>query len=100
MSTERNQVATALLAIVGGVCIVPALIVYRAFFLAIIWGWFAVPLFQLPALSVPFAIGLMCIRGAFSGNGSKSEEGGKYWFGVIVGPLFLLLVAYIAKQFI
>ena len=35
--------------------------VWRGYVLSILWKWFMVPLFHLPALNIPFAMGLALI---------------------------------------
>jgi hypothetical protein len=55
---ESNQLVTFLLAVPTIVALYVAAILARGFVLTILWGWFAVPVFGLPALSIAAAIGL------------------------------------------
>mgnify|MGYP001608142649 CR=1 FL=1 len=61
-----NLVASIVALIVGALCaalfIVP-LHLFDAWVLAKLWAWFVVPLFGLPALSLPYAIGLGALVG-------------------------------------
>lgn len=71
---------------------------------SILWGWFVVPLFSLPVLSVPAAIGLaMCVSFvAHHQTFQKDAETDttKAITYSIVKPFAALLVGYIVKQFI
>ena len=55
------------LAIIGGVVGIGALMVggylWRGYVLSILWGWFAVPIFHLPRLSIASAIGISIVVG-------------------------------------
>lgn len=45
-----------------------------AFVISKLWGWFIVPLFDLPSLTMPFAFGLMLFVGLFHSLGNKIKE--------------------------
>lgn len=38
-----------------------ALVLWRGYVLSILWGWFIVSLFHVPALSIPYALGISLI---------------------------------------
>lgn len=39
----------------------PPIVILSGYTLSTLWGWFVVPLFSLPALTIPYAIGLMIV---------------------------------------
>lgn len=77
--------------------------------LSIIWGWFVVPLFGLPSLSVPAAIGLALTLNLFVRpeydekryqNSDLAEITGALIGKGLLGPLVVLGLGWIVKQFI
>lgn len=74
-----------------------------------LWGWFIVPTFHAPALSIPVALGMGCIVGMFTANhsGGKSDDseqslGGRMMtltFSQMLKPLIFLFFGWIYKQF-
>jgi phosphatidylglycerophosphate synthase len=86
------------------------LTVYRGWALSVLWGWFVVPLFGAPPLSIPYAIGLSLLVGFLTTHydGSIAREKDREWWesmlgGVvygIIGPSFALLVGWIVVQFL
>jgi hypothetical protein len=91
-----------------GIVAVPALIaaaaLWRGYVLSILWGWFAVPIFGLPQLTVPAAIGVCLIVGMFFARNDEDNRSGWEKFGssiavTFIGPLCTLLVGWIVKGF-
>jgi hypothetical protein len=69
--------------------------------LSIVWGWFMVPLFSLPALSVPFAIGLILTRAlVFPIRSPDTKNPGSAMALSFVSPLLAVLIGWVAKMFI
>lgn len=75
--------------------------------LSVMWAWFVVPVFHLPALGVAQAIGLSCIVSFFksykSGDGKKkttTETVIDLIGTAFAAPLFALGFAYIIHLFI
>lgn len=67
----------------------------------VLWGWFVVPL-GLPAIGLWHMYGLRMFYSLFMGfqrNPKEQESVSSAIAGVILGPMFVLLFAYIAKQF-
>ena len=78
-----------------------ALIVYRGWVFSVLWGWFAVPVFALPSISIPAAIGLAAIVSMLTSHQTAENKDGDKWAkfgGVLLGPAMVLLVGWIAKQ--
>jgi hypothetical protein len=76
------------------------LIAIEGFILSIMWGWFVVP-FGIQQISVPWAIGL-CGIASILGNAQipvDEDKKKKHALNVLLRPWLILLVGYIAKQF-
>lgn len=83
--------------------------IINGFVLSILWSWFIVPLFGLPTLTIPQAIGISMIvsyltrHSVLSGNEKQRE-----WLDVISDliswviayPLFVLFTAWVVVQFL
>jgi len=60
--------ALAVLGIIGGIVLwLVTATLWRAYVLVIMWGWFVIPTFALPVLTLPVAIGLMFILNMVKG---------------------------------
>ena len=97
--------AIGLLVVAGGSVVALALL--RGWVLSILWGWFVVPTFNLPQLSIPIAIGLALVVGflAHQSIDVKSPErtGAEKWAHIamfFVSPLLSLLFGYIVHAFL
>lgn len=88
-----KETGMALLAVVGAIALIPVMIVVKAFIVVSIWAWFMVP-FGAPMLSIPTAIGVMCVAHYFNGHG-YSEEPWKVW----IGYLLTWLIAWIVHSY-
>jgi len=78
-----------------------------SFALSTLWGWFVVPLFGLPALSMAYAYGVALVFRAAAGmrqaQKSKRKIGQMIAESFLLPPIFaglLLLAGWIAKSFI
>jgi hypothetical protein len=83
--------------------IVSALIVLNGWVLSILWGWFIVPLFGLPVLSIPYAIGMALIVGMFKGQTkdlSNDDEKVAVVAKIFLFPFIALFIGWIVKGFI
>lgn len=52
----------------------PLLIVLNGYVLSVLWGWFAVPVFGLPALSIPQALGVQVLASFLVKHPQKDIE--------------------------
>jgi hypothetical protein len=76
--------------------------------LSILWGWFVLPLFGLPSLSIPKAIGLALVVGVLTKQDTQSESSNKETSNPIMAliaravfaPLFVLLIGWVVKLYI
>ncbi len=96
-------------AVMAGVIAVGAII--NGWILSIIWGWFMVPIFHLPALSIPAAIGFVAVIGfVFHKPDLASEKEAEkktitqncvmVFNLMIVRPALTLLFCYIVKHYL
>lgn len=93
----------AILAIFGIPVLLAASAVWRGFTLSILWGWFIVPLFGLPALSIPFAIGLSLVVGFLSQQAHQAhsdKDWGQVCLIAALYPALALLIGWIVTKFI
>ena len=83
--------------------IIPAAI-WGGYVLSILWGWFFVPVFGLPTLSVPQAIGISLIVGFLTYHYQYEEDDEEVLLKRIVGiflvPLECLIIGWIVHLFI
>lgn len=104
-SEDRKTKALAALGVLMGLpALIAVLSIWRGFILSILWGWFVVPAFGLPALSIAFAIGVALIVGHLSHEANVKRDD-KKGFGAVVagafiGPAFTLLIGWIVTWFI
>lgn len=102
-----------LLAVLGGLALLVGTLVFAAIFrgyaLSILWGWFIIPVFHLPPLSVPYAIGFALVVSYLthqtipSDNSDEHESFGYKIFKVIImaatTPAFALLFGWIVHNY-
>ena len=85
---------------------VAAAMAWRAYVATILWGWFIVPFFGLPPLSLALAIGVTLAIGLISGRSTASnyvEDQKKKWYPLVslaLGPALALLAGWIAKHYV
>ena len=69
--------------------------------LRILWGWFAVPVFSLPPLSIPAAIGVhLMVAYLAEDSATKKEEGSTFLLAWTMKPVLALLVGYVVHLFL
>jgi formate-dependent nitrite reductase membrane component NrfD len=79
--------------------------IFSGFVLSILWGWFIVSTFGLPALTIPLAMGIMLVVGYLSkqvdfNNQDREDYQKRMNVVMIVKPLVALVVGYVIKSFI
>lgn len=95
--------AVAILVLIGGiVSVVVVTTLLNGYALSVLWGWFVVPAFGVPALSVPAAIGLAMVVGMMAKqieiNDDDKDQAGKRLAAIFLKPLLALLLGWIVKQ--
>lgn len=76
--------------------------------LATLWLWFVVPLFGLPALTVPYAVGLGLIVNFLTYQDTNNKKEGQEVFDAVITaiavlvsrPLFAVLFGWVVLQFV
>ena len=108
MNKDGQTFLSCLGAIALVIIIVPLSMIMHGWVLSIMWGWFVVPLFGLPALTIPYAIGISAVVGIFKGNSTANKDDNKTattkfleaLFVAFVAPLITLGFGWIVLQFI
>lgn len=73
--------------------------------LSILWGWFIVPIFGLPELSIPAAIGIAMIVNYMTyqepghADDRTSDDKVKAFIVLCLRPLFAVFIGFIVKLF-
>lgn len=112
MTDKTLTAGVAASALLGGLAALVMTFIWAAawsgFTLSVLWGWFVVPLFSLPALSVAQAYGVALVLRA--ANGLKySDKGAKEGLGSTLSKMLLLppfvcglflLFGWVAKSFV
>lgn len=104
MTNKTLTMGIAASALLGGLAAIVLTLVWGAawggFTLSVLWGWFVVPLFGLPALSIAQAFGLaLVVRSAndINSQSEKSKDGLStaimrlFFLPPLLSELFLLL---------
>lgn len=85
------------MAILGGFVLVVALMVVSAicngYALSVLWGWFIVPVFNLPQLSIPVAIGVALVVGYLTKQETNSSDTEDKSFGELMAKGFAISIA-------
>jgi hypothetical protein len=76
--------------------------------LSVLWGWFIVPLFNAPPLSITYAVGISLIAGMLTHQSQhKSDDKSSTGEALInafstslITPLLILLVGWIVQMFL
>lgn len=98
--------------IIGMIILIPIALVmlvpvalWRGYVLSVLWGWFIVPTFNAPALSLAMAIGVAIVVGMFTASipTKKKDEEDKalsnYFVNGFIAPALSLLFGYIVTLF-
>lgn len=92
----------ALLMLIGAVAFaISASVVLNGYVLSVLWGWFIVPVFGLPALTIPVAIGIALVISFLTHQlnlNDGDETGWKQLAFSFLHPLLTLLAGWIVKQ--
>jgi len=107
------SIGKLLLAIGTVIVIAPIVIIFWGWSASILWGWFVVPVFDVPALGIAQSIGLCSAISIFTGVTSQSvrqsltsshdgDEKSAFVgiFTFMIMPVFILTSGWIVKSFI
>lgn len=96
-----DKITTLLIAVLLAIPVT----LWRGYVLMVLWGWFIVPTFNAPVLSVAVAIGVTIIGGLFTvaRNESKNEEKEHdalthFFVAGLVQPAMALGIGYIVTH--
>lgn len=95
----------AILAVLGFPVVIAIASMWRGYVLSILWAWFVVPLFGLPQLSIPLAIGISLIVGMLTNHRTGREVEKKGGLGNAIGlsvfvPALFLLMGWLVHMFV
>lgn len=104
MSDDLNKNLLKLIGALGILALIPVSFLLYGFVTATVWNWFVVPTFGLPAIGIPVAIGIdMLLTSILPIEGNTPEKGKELSNALtklILRPLVILSIAWIAKHFI
>lgn len=89
-----EKAITWALAIALAAIVVVPISLYYAWTATVLWGWFVVPIFNVPQLTIWQAWGLSLTMGVFRPKTAKSETN---WQAVLILPPMALAVGYIIR---
>jgi hypothetical protein len=94
------ELSTKIFVLMAGI---PLAAISRGFVLSIMWSWFVVPVFHLPPLTIPYALGISMLMGALLDSESSERErkgviGGMVF--ILLAPWFLLACAWVVTWFL
>lgn len=94
--SDEDKKAAGKDALLGCAVVIPLLLpflLWQAYVVATLWGWFVVPLFPVPALNTVAAYGLLATWGAVKMNAKKTEtrKSTEYLSEMVVTSLALAL---------
>ncbi len=102
MSTSEKQVV-AVFGCLGVLAAIPLMMVLNGYVFLVLWGWFAVPVFHLPQLNIPQAIGISILVGRLTSHTAEKQEDDK-WYSPFARafsyPLAALGMGWIVKGFL
>lgn len=93
MKTEkRDSLLVLLLQAVGALAFICLIVAWNGLLtglsLSVMWGWFVVPIFGLPALTVAQALGLALVASCFRSKTFKSDAEKEGWTTVAARAFF------------
>lgn len=101
MNTTTEKLVLALAKLLGWIALTAASSVWRGYVLSILWGWFIVRAFGLPALNIPLAIGLSLTVGFLTQRLRQEKESTHFVIGVAtLAPAVSLFMGWIVTKFL
>ena len=93
----------AILVSIGIIALIPLAAMLNGYVLATLWVWFIVPVFDLPTLTVPYAIGISMVIGVLTHQDCVTEKKDNWWeslLKIFTQPLAALAFGWIVRMFI
>lgn len=107
--TRDDEGTLAVFGCLGIVAMMPLIYVFDGYVLSVLWKWFAVPVFHLPALAIPYAIGISIIMSLLTHQevpAEKKDDSGSITkcFNILgkalVRPAMALFIGWIVRMFV
>ena len=102
LQSVMKSIAGIVLVSPGVVIVLVAIWIWYGFVLQQLWGWFVVPTFAVPGLSLPIAIGLWLTAGLLARQHVPSKEGESFWMPYLrsfLSPAFVLAIGWCVTRF-
>lgn len=102
---EDDEKTVAALGCLAVLTIYPVAVILRGYVLSTLWGWFLVPVFQIPQLTVVPAIGLSLIAGFLTLHAQVGlqkqtfETLSKRLVDVVLYPIMAFAIGWIVARF-
>lgn len=100
--TTMEFIMAAILVLTSLFALIALSAMLRGYVLSVLWGWFIVPTFGLPGISIPIAIGIGIILSFTTHQISAAREKqstGDHVFNIVAHPLLVLLIGWIVTLF-
>lgn len=102
-NTTKSSTGTEVLGQIFSVLFcLTAVTILKGWALSVVWAWFIVPTFALPALTIPQAIGISIVAAMVKPGNIESENKGGIWlYSVKLSALIgmAMLIAWIVSKF-
>ncbi|MCP3017986.1 hypothetical protein [Cupriavidus basilensis] len=102
-NTTKSSTGTEVLGHIFSVLFcLTALTILKGWALSVVWAWFIVPTFALPALTIPQAIGISIVAALIKpGNIESQNKNGIWLYSVKVSSLIGIatLIAWVVSKF-
>lgn len=97
-----------ILILLGSGALITVSAIWRGYVLSILWAWFVVPIFGLPALSIPIAIGIGLVVGFMTyqfhnyveREQTPTEAMARAGAAALLYPAFVLFVGWVVTFFL
>lgn len=99
----KASISLVITAVILSAILIAGVIVANGWALATLWGWFIVPTFGLPSLSIPVAIGICLIVGFLTHQpvqSSKPKQGRAILAGRLFEPFVVVALGWVVKSLI
>ena len=98
--SEENETAWNVVGVLIGIALFAGMIIWSAYAMTVIWNWFIVSIFNIENINIAQAVGIMLFVSLINKRRPKSNP--DYWSDfafIIINPLVVLIVGWIAKGF-
>lgn len=97
---EMYKFISSLLFVVAVLALTSLAYVLYGIAFVLLWGWFIVPIFGLPSLSIVPAIGICILIGLLTYHGSNTDKiTWRQVLGLYLSPIFAIIAGYVVHLF-